>query len=127
MAQVFGLTITGLDKVVLSYAIANKNIKAELQKEIFQAGTLIQVEAQRILTEKGHVVTGNLRRSINTQVIVQDTLLEVDIGTNVEYAPYIEALPDGGYLFPAYWAKKDEVMARLQRAVKNAMDTAKGS
>jgi hypothetical protein len=127
MAQVFGLTITGLDKVVLSYAIANKNIKAELQKEIFQAGTIIQVEAQRILTEKGHVVTGNLRRSINTQVVVEDTLLEVDIGTNVEYAPYIEALPDGGYLFPAYWAKKDEVMQRLQRAVKNAMDTAKGS
>lgn len=66
------------------------------------AGQIVQARAQEILTEKGHVVTGNLRRSINTQLgEVSARRVESIVGTWVIYARKIENLPDGGYLFPA--------------------------
>ena len=154
MAKVFGLTITGIDKIALEFAVANKKLHEELKQSLFREGIKVQVEAQKILTEKewtvrsetgyrrgygrktefyelgetviGHVVTGNLRRSIRTEAIVEESKLEVIIGTNVEYAPYVEALPDGGYLFPAYWKLKDEVIKNLQDTVMQVIKETRG-
>jgi phage gpG-like protein len=137
MARVFGLTITGIDKTALVFAMTDKKLKPELEAELFRQGTKVQVEAQRILTDiawvdakgqarTGHVITGTLRRSIRTQANVTGARMEVVIGTNIEYAPYIEALPDGGFMFSAYMAKKDEVLKGLQNAVNRVIREAKG-
>lgn len=71
-------------------------------KALLDGGMIIAARAQEILTEKGHIVTGNLRRSISAQLnTTTRNRIEVEVGTWVEYAPFVEALPDGGYLFPA--------------------------
>lgn len=75
---------------------------AGVAKDLFNACQIVEARAKEILTEKGHVVTGNLRRSINTSIIEAGvSRARVDVGSFVSYAPFVEALPDGGYLFPA--------------------------
>lgn len=71
-------------------------------RALLDGGLLMAARAKEIITEKGHIVTGNLRRSINAQLQTNVRhRLEVEVGTFVHYAPFVEALPDGGYLFPA--------------------------
>lgn len=75
---------------------------SELGKIAVQAGLIVEARAKEIITEKGHVVTGNLRRSINTQLTeVGQYSATVQVGSFVEYAPFVENLPDGGFLLPA--------------------------
>jgi hypothetical protein len=79
-----------------------KLISGGLPRTMMNAGQIIEARAKEILTEKGHVVTGNLRRSINTQLIdATERRVVVAVGSFVEYAPFVERLPDGGFLFPA--------------------------
>jgi hypothetical protein len=124
--KIFGIEVSGVDMLALRLSIADKKLHSELEKGMFRAGTKIQKRAQEILTINEHIVTGNLRRSINTQTIVEESKLEVQIGTNMEYAPFVEALPDGGYLFPAYIQLKDEVIGDLQKIVTQVINEAKG-
>lgn len=74
-------------------------------RKMQQGGLIIQARAQEIITEKGHIVTGALRRSINTRTFPEATgagvNLVTEVGSFMEYAPYVEALPDGGYLAEA--------------------------
>jgi hypothetical protein len=77
-------------------------IMSGMPRVMLNAGQIIEARAKEIITEKGHVVTGNLRRSINTQLgEVTPLKIEVLVGSFVEYAPFVENLPDGGFLFPA--------------------------
>lgn len=124
--QVFGIEVKGVDLLALRLAIANKSLHSKLEKGMFRAGTKIQKRAQEILTYNGHIVTGNLRRSIHTQATVEEDKLEITIGTNVEYAPYVEALPDGGYLFPAFYQEKENVLEDVQKIVREVINEAKG-
>jgi len=74
----------------------------KLAKVAMQAGFIVEARAKEIITEKGHVVTGTLKRSINTQLLEVGTYsAQVGVGTFVVYGPFIENLPDGGYLLPA--------------------------
>lgn len=74
-------------------------------RKMQQGGLIIQARAQEILTEKGHILTGALRRSMNTRTYPEATgagvNLVTEVGSFMEYAPYVEALPDGGYLAEA--------------------------
>lgn len=92
---------------------------SELPNIFVRGGTKIQKTAQKKITEKGHVVTGNLRRSLNTQVTDYSTdRVKVAVGTWVAYAPKIENLPDGGFLFEAF----DEERAEVLRYIRNRLD-----
>ena len=79
----------------------HRTMGTSLGKAVVKAGQLIEARAKEIITEKGHIVTGALRRSINTQPRLSPRLIEARIGSPLEYAPKIEALPDGGFLGPA--------------------------
>lgn len=73
---------------------------------MLRAGSVIANRAKEILTENGHIVTGTLRRSITTGITRKTRFYIVaEVGTFVEYAPYVEALPDGGYLNRAFQEK----------------------
>jgi hypothetical protein len=117
-------------------------------RSAINAGQLIQARAQEIITEKGHVVIGTLRRSINTQLFLpgdapvasdQGTSCEkklsrvrgggfagihdassviVEVGSFVEYAPCVEALPDGGFLFQA----SEEAFEAAAQLIVNGID-----
>jgi hypothetical protein len=90
-----------------------RNLNTNLGRALQNAGQIIEARAKEIITEKGHIVTGNLRRSINTQVVQTGSTLAAEVGTFVFYAPFVEALPDGGYLFPASEEKFGEVTTIL--------------
>lgn len=77
----------------LEIAVDNTDLfKAEFSKAIEKAletvGLTAEAYAKRNLTEGGHVDTGRLRNSITHRVDTDKK--EVIIGTNVEYAPYVE-------------------------------------
>jgi hypothetical protein len=83
---------------------------SKLGRIAIQGGNIIEARAKEIITEKGHVVTGNLRRSINTQLSELEAFsATVEVGTFVSYGPYIENLPDGGYLYPASIQTNEQV------------------
>lgn len=90
-----------LDGMEKQIEILHRTMGTSLGKAVVKAGQLIEARAKEILTEKGHIVTGALRRSINTQPRLERRLVEARVGSPLEYAPAVEALPDGGYLNPA--------------------------
>lgn len=88
-----------------------------VRREIKRAALNVQNGAR----ERVPVDTGRLRNSI-AHVIDLDGMRAV-IGTNVEYAPYVElgtfrasAQP---YLFPAFEAEKPKIRARLRKALND--------
>jgi len=83
----------------------------ELKNIALRAYTIIENEAKRILLANGHYITGSLHRSIRSLVdrITKDAV-EGRVGSHLDYAFYVEILPDGGYLWPAVVKKGQEVI-----------------
>lgn len=79
-----------------------KGIQSNLGRVTLNGAQIVEARAKEIIKEKGHVITGTLGRSINSQLEeVTYSVARANIGTFVEYGPAIENLPDGGFLFPA--------------------------
>lgn len=73
-----------------------------------KCGLIAENYAKRNLTENGSVDTGRLRNSISHEV--DDSGQAVYVGTNVEYAPYVE-LGTGKYTQggrPTPWVYQDD-------------------
>lgn len=103
-------------------------VERDMAIAVVKAGTVIELRAKEILTEKGHVVTGTLRRSVNTQLgQVTSKSADAIVGTSVIYAKSVEELPvgprrvkpnrgeGGGFLAPA-------VTQRIAAAIRVAGD-----
>lgn len=60
----------------------------ELDRKVEKTLTMIGLQAVGYAQEYAHVDTGNLRNSIQSEVDMSDD--SVVIGTDVEYAPYVE-------------------------------------
>jgi len=75
--------------------------RQKIKKELKKKGLKVVRESKR----QAPVDTGRLRSSITLQVINTNTLPKVVVGTNVEYAPYVEFgtvnRPPDPYLRPA--------------------------
>jgi hypothetical protein len=83
-------------------------MRSDIGKATLKAGWVVSNRAKEILQENNHVISGNLVRSLNAQVVEFTTdFVAVDVGSFMEYAPAIEALPDGGYLNRALEEKAD--------------------
>lgn len=101
-----------------------QRISGGMTRTLFNAVQIVEARAKEIIQEKGHVVTGSLVRSINTSIVeTSPTRSVVAVGSFLVYAPFIEALPDGGYLFPAAVETFDQVSKfmvenGLQAAIK---------
>jgi len=94
--------ITGVNKTIWKLNLLDSNVRLASMKAMKRGTLLVAKRAKELLTEKNHVKTGNLRRNIKTKVGWANLyeLIGV-IGTDVPYAPYVEALPDGGFLYQA--------------------------
>lgn len=122
MADNVTFKLTNEQKVRLAFKLASKQVREALGKDMFIQGSKVAVRAKILLTEKGHVITGNLRRSIMVQPLIdQNGLLEINVGTNVEYAPQIEALPDGGFLLPAFIEQHESIVRGMQAAIDQVL------
>lgn len=109
--------IEGLGRLRRKLGILTEREKDAVRREIKRAALNVQNGAR----ERVPVDTGRLRNSI-AHVIDLDGMRAV-IGTNVEYAPYVElgtfrasAQP---YLFPALEAEKPKIRARLRKALND--------
>jgi len=107
-----------------------KSHKAERMKELVDklgqgmAKACLIVERQaKINVSKSigshpQVVTGRLRASITSQVIVEKDVIYGAVGTNVVYAPFLEfgtnRMPPYPFLYPALEEKKNEVVEALK-------------
>ncbi len=91
-----------------------------LEKALSEIGIKAEAHAKEIIAEKGAVDTARLRNSITHAL---DGTKAVHIGTNVEYAPYIEAgtsrMKARPYLRPAVEDFKDKYKEILENNLKN--------
>jgi len=107
----FTMEVEGTKKTISIFELTRVSVRDSLKASMFRGTSIIAERAQEILTEKKHVKTGNLRRNVKSKAgMVGLYEIEGVIGTDVPYGPFIEALPDGGYLQPAYMQKKSEVI-----------------
>lgn len=79
--------------------------------------------AKKKLTVKGHVVTGNLRRSgfVSQPKRVGRDSVQVTVSFPPIYAWFIENLPDGGYLYEALVEESDRVRRFIAESMKNSI------
>jgi len=88
-------------------------LNGEMDDIIKRAGLIIERRAKENISGKHghyrHIITGNLRRSITTEVEkLNMELYRVAVGTDVYYAAWVEAKDkSGGYLRPAFFESKD--------------------
>lgn len=75
--------IKGLDKLLKKLDKLGGSIPKSMRKALLRGGTVFEVGTK----ENCPVDTGNLRDSIHTEAQGDDT---VAIGTNADYAPYVE-------------------------------------
>ena len=82
------LKIQGIDKLIsqLESVIDNKWVEEGIKK----TSERIVADAKQNLTDNGSVETGDLRNSITSNLEKNSTTVQAEIGTNVEYAPFVE-------------------------------------
>jgi len=130
--------VDGVDQANAKLKATEMNIQANLELILVSAGLEIANTAQDIITENGHIITGTLKGSIMSFVTVDQASKETYAsigsfppgskgfnGSDAPYAPYVEALPDGGFLRPAYNQKKKEVEGLIANAIKKVIDSAR--
>lgn len=116
-----GMNVEGLQKLFAQLLKADREVRAACLKAVWTGVNDIATRAKEILTENQHVVTGDLRRSIKGKAkFVEKDVIEGEVGTGVLYAPYIEALPDGGFLYPAY----NELLPVIQKEIREKITEA---
>jgi len=113
------IKIEGLPKALLKLRLLDQEVRKAVEIAMGQAALLVQRRAHENISgmhgHKRHVKTGNLRRNIKSKVGWSGPY-QIDgvIGTDVPYAPHVEALPDGGYLYPALMETGREALKFFQ-------------
>jgi hypothetical protein len=120
------IKIEGLEEAQVKFRLLDQAVRTNGEKAMMQACMIVQRRAkENISGDHGHtrhVKTGNLRRNIKSKA-GWTGLGQIDgvIGTDVPYAPYVEALPDGGYLFPALMEVGKDALDFFNRAIVAAI------
>lgn len=116
----------GSRAVPMALAKAGESTREKARQIMGEGVQELVGRAKQQLSDDGHIVTGTLRRSIQGDAEYETyTRLHGWLGTDVEYAPYVEALPDGGYLFrtlilhgPKVYKDINDAIARLLRRIQ---------
>jgi len=140
--------IKGIPEAVVKAKLLEDKVRANIKVGMTQAAMIVQAEAKRIIGSvawvtkggvyrgfgknkrwyppgtpmRGHKRSGDLARSIQVKTgwASQYEIVGV-VGTDQKYAPYVEALPDGGFLNPALRNKGAEAWKHLEKAVERAL------
>ena len=100
---------------------AFENLKtADIYNAIRDSALLVERDAKLNCP----VDTGNLRASIQTEINETDTEYVAEVGTNVEYAAFVEFgtknMEAKPYLVPALEANRDTIKESIMNALKEA-------
>ena len=106
--------VLGLEKLLRQLTNLNDNIEQGIEQGIAKGALRVEADAK----ENTPVDTGKLRASIQTSL--EPTRAEV--GTNVEYAPYVEMgtskMAAQPFLYPALAADKQKILQDVKDAIK---------
>ena len=101
----------------------NQQADQQIIKALKTIGLKAESYAKKSLTEQHAVDTGRLRNSVTHDVDTEE--MAVYVGTNVEYAPYIEFGTYGGkrmkprpYIRPSIENHMDEYRQIIEKALK---------
>lgn len=112
--------VLGEQSLARKLAAIGPALDAAMKREVKVAAVNIQNGARRRVPVK----TGRLRNSI-THEIAEDGL-NAAIGSNAQYAPYVEfgtrRMRARPYLFPAFEEERPQYMARLRRALQKTAE-----
>lgn len=115
----FSMEVEGTGKTISVFELTRVSVREDIKKSMFRGVAMIANRADEIIVEKGHVVTGNLHRNMKSKAgMVGAWEIEGVAGTDVPYAPFIEALPDGGFLQAAYMQRKGLVITYIASQIK---------
>jgi HK97 gp10 family phage protein len=96
-----------------------QKMKERREKTIKQIAIFCEAEAKL----RAPVKTGHLRRSISHETQSDENTSKAYIGTNVEYAPYVEFgvvsknIPAQPYLRPAIEENRDKIRDMIQKGM----------
>lgn len=109
------IRVTGFDSLNRKLVIYPADVAEVVRREIKSAALNIESTAKQLAP----VDTGRLRNSITHDI--RDNGHVAVIGTNVEYAPFVEfgtrRAPAQPFLFPAFQRERRAFARRLQRAI----------
>lgn len=114
-----GAKVTGVDSLNATLkGLAAKATGQNLAAALRAGGLVIETPAKA----KAPVLTGNLRRSIHTEVDTGGAKAEARVGTNVEYATHVEfgtsKQSPQPYLRPAYDENKGQALGEIAAVLK---------
>lgn len=126
MARKRSYTIKGIPELKAAFQRLDRATKGKILENAVRSG------ANPILNDaipRAPVVTGNLRRSLHIEIVnASDTHCEAEIGTDVEYASYVEfgtarqtAKP---YLRPAFDTQVNTAKQEIADALKAQIEAA---
>lgn len=108
------ISLSGIDGVAVALDAKVTEAEAKLAKGIAVGGQIVRDEAKAVCP----VDTGELRRSISSSA----QGLTSTIGTNKEYAMYVEfgtcKMAAQPYLVPSLTGSKDEILEAIKREFK---------
>jgi len=108
----FFIDVKGEEEVAAKIVLLNQFSQAAVKKQVNRAALAVQKGAR----ERCPVDTGRLRSSIRVTFVDRMVRLTAEVGTTVEYAPYVEygtrphALPSGAL---TGWARRHGIPAYL--------------
>ena len=118
----------GAEKIRLAFKLMDSKLRATSVSTMKLGMLQIAGRMKQIITENGHVITGNLRRSCTgdakfvTPSVVEGTVKAGDTPSGVHYAPAVEALPDGGFFYRAIEEMTPLVEQGMLMKMRKALD-----
>lgn len=117
--------LRGVDKAKKNILMIKTAFGRDIATIFRRGGLIIGNSAAQIIDAKGHILTGALMRSMteNVQITrVTKTEVDVSVGSHLHYAPKIEMLPDGGFLFEAFEKQRAVVLRYIGDEYKRIID-----
>ena len=115
------MTTSGHSQVTVS---VDKNGMTKIREALKRGLKMVGMQAESYAKDLCPVKTGNLRNSISHAIRDEGGTVELGVGSNVEYAPYVELgtvkMSARPYLRPAAENHTPEYKAVVESCMKNA-------
>lgn len=115
------MKIEGLDQLKRWTANVTKQVELDVKQIVKETGYQIEADAKLLSPYE----TGHLRRSISTEVSTDG--MSAEIGTNVEYAPFVEfgtsKQSAQAFLTPAFLKHEDSFIKKMEQMAKGLKDS----
>lgn len=114
------MRLDGMTKVLTNLTLLNEKVTGGMKRVGEHAGRIIEKRAKENISgqhgHNKHIITGNLRSSIDTRVKEKGfALIQIEVGTDVRYAVYVETKSrDGGFLRPALFESKEKALLYIR-------------